>query len=470
MKKGMSIIEVILAMGLFVLFSTGALSVVLQGLEMGRGSGETVQASHYANEGIEATRSIKNQLFSKLVATSSVGVVRVNNLWDFGGVSNTFDKYTRVIKIEDVYRDTNGNIVSSGGTLDNLTKKVTSTVSWLATSVRPRSIEYITYLSDFKKPIIGDWSNPSIESTINIAKNGNGIKIKVIGNYAYIVRTIGTPNFVIYDLSNLQTPTLVGSLTLTSPANNLFILGQYAYLASTDNNQELQIVNVSNPSSPTLVGTYNGGGTANSNDVFIEGNYAYLVRDNSTSQELFVLNISNPTSPTLAGSLNLLGNIKSIIKIGNYLYLASTDNNQELQIINISNPGAPTLTTSLGLTGNNDAISISGLNNTIYIGRTGGGIVSINITNPPSPSLINTLNIGGDINDISINNDGTLLFLATSNTIAEFRVINANNPLTSLSLINMTSILNGVYYDQLLDRAFVVGNTNNAEFFVIKPN
>jgi len=274
---------------------------------------------------------------------------------------------------------------------------------------------------------------------------------------------------MIVDISNTVAPVLVGSLNLTNPANNLFVLGQYAYLASTNNNQELQIINIGNPTNPTLVGFFNAGGTSDGNDIFVEDNYAYLVRNNNkTNPELYVLNILNPTNPSLVGSLNLLGNIESLIKIENYLYLVST--NDELQIVNISNPGLPVLTTTLNLTGNPDALSISGLNSIIYIGRAGGDLVSINITNPLNPTLINTLNVGGDINDISINTDGSLLFLATTNTTADFRVVTTLNPLVSLSLIDMSGTLNGVFYDQYFDRAFAVGNSNNSEFNIIKSN
>lgn len=72
-----------------------------------------------------------------------------NNVWDFNGTNNVFDKYTRVIKIEDVQR-LNGDIVSSGGIVDVNTKKITSSVTWNYTAARPQKIDTVTYLTNWR--------------------------------------------------------------------------------------------------------------------------------------------------------------------------------------------------------------------------------------------------------------------------------------------------------------------------------
>src|SRR5258708_3473724 len=134
LQSGFSVIEVMLASALFVIFSTGIVSVVLQGFDANRlGSEETI-ANQYASEGLEAVRSIKNQGFTKLVNSGGTGVIRnASNVWAFGGGSNAFAKYLRVITIADAQRDSSGNIVASGGTIDPNIKKVTSTVTWNVT-------------------------------------------------------------------------------------------------------------------------------------------------------------------------------------------------------------------------------------------------------------------------------------------------------------------------------------------------
>ncbi len=150
MKKSFSIIEIILAAALFVIFASGVIGVVLFGFDMNRLGGEQTIASQYASEGLEATRSIKNQNFSNLVNTLGTGISQVGGVWVFSGTNNTFDKYSRVISVSDVQRDLNGNIVVSGGIVDPLTKKITSTVTWNVSSNRNNSVVLTTYLTNWK--------------------------------------------------------------------------------------------------------------------------------------------------------------------------------------------------------------------------------------------------------------------------------------------------------------------------------
>lgn len=158
MNKGFSVIEVVLAAALFMLFSTSAVGVVLQGFNANRLGAEETIANQFAAEGIEAVKSIKNQAYSNLVNSTGIGVTRISNVWAFSGTNNILthnstDNYTRVIKVESVNRDGSGNIVASGGTLDPDTKKITSTVSWNFNSARPESVVLSSYLSDWRKAV-----------------------------------------------------------------------------------------------------------------------------------------------------------------------------------------------------------------------------------------------------------------------------------------------------------------------------
>ena len=165
LSSGFSVIEVILAAALFMIIATGSITVILQGTDSNRLGEEQTVANQYAAEGMEAVRSIKNQGFSNLTAVNPTprAVNPIGGVWAFGadGTNNTnifnpVGKYTRTIKVESVNRDAvppAGNIVVSG-TLDPDTKKITSTVSWNFTPSRLNSVELISYLSDWKKPIV----------------------------------------------------------------------------------------------------------------------------------------------------------------------------------------------------------------------------------------------------------------------------------------------------------------------------
>ncbi len=151
-EKGFSVIEVILATALFMILATGSITVILQGLGSNRLGEEQTVANQYAAEGIEAVRSIKNQGFSNLVNSAGTGIARVSNVWAFSGSNNILsNKYTRALTVSDVQRDCSGNIVASGGTIDSLTKKIMSTVSWNFTPSRTNSVQLTSYLSDWRR-------------------------------------------------------------------------------------------------------------------------------------------------------------------------------------------------------------------------------------------------------------------------------------------------------------------------------
>src|SRR3990167_7094154 len=160
LSSGFSVIEIILAAALFMIIATGSITVILQGTDSNRLGEEQTVANQYATEGMEAVRSIKNQNFANLVNSAGTGVAQSGGVWIFSGTNNTntfnpVGKYTRAIKVESVYRDAvppAGNIVTSG-TLDPDTKKITSTVSWNFTPSRANSVQLISYLSDWRKPI-----------------------------------------------------------------------------------------------------------------------------------------------------------------------------------------------------------------------------------------------------------------------------------------------------------------------------
>lgn len=152
-QKGFSVIEVLLAAGLFVVFSIGVVVALLQGLNMNRLGQEETIATQYATEGVEAARSIRNRSYASLVETPGTGIDRVGGVWDFSGENNVLDgKYTRTIVIAEVQRDGDGNVVESGGTIDPDTKKVTVTVSWQA-AAQQNSVVLTTYLTDWKLPL-----------------------------------------------------------------------------------------------------------------------------------------------------------------------------------------------------------------------------------------------------------------------------------------------------------------------------
>lgn len=64
--------------------------------------------------------------------------------------NETVDEFTRSVVISAVARDSSGNIVTSGGTTDPRTFKVTSTVTWQY-GTENHKVELVRYLTDWRR-------------------------------------------------------------------------------------------------------------------------------------------------------------------------------------------------------------------------------------------------------------------------------------------------------------------------------
>jgi len=146
---------------------------------------------------------------------------------------------------------------------------------------------------------ISSFSSPSFEGAYNI---GDALGVAVSDDYVCVGgSSISDPDtgVWIFDRDNPSSPELLGNLD-TAPAYDIAIKNNYACLA---NGSGLVIADISNPSSPAIVGSHPTG--ANSYDVDVEGDYAYVAsydnglvvlhmeEENSSSESLQV-GISNP--------------------------------------------------------------------------------------------------------------------------------------------------------------------------------
>lgn len=470
-STGFGIIEIIVAMGIFIIIAVTAVSTISQGFSTVRLGDNETDATIYAQEGIEAVRSIKNQAWSNLT-NGNHGASSGGGFWAFSGTSDTKGSYTRQITVADTYRDTSNNIQLSGcaNQLDLNTKKVTSAVNWNFTAVRANSVSLESYFSYWKKTAFGNWATITKESGVDLAGSANTSKIQVYGHYAYIIRATGTPNFAVFDIST-TTPSLSGSLTLSGTPTNIYILGRYAFISNQDDSTELQIIDVCTPASPSSVGTFNAAGTADANGVFTLGNYAYLVRGTSIDDEFLIIDVTTPSSPTLTGSLDLGDDGHEVVVLGTNAYVSSSSNTQELQVVSLSTPASPSLIGSLNLAGGSDALTITGFDSAILIGRQGGEFDTINVSTPSTPSLSGTYLAGNTVNDISLGNANLYAFLGTNNILSEFQVVDIStlSTPTLLGSFDYTNNINGVAYSSFNDRLYAGTEANSEELADFKP-
>lgn len=108
---------------------------------------------------------------------------------------------------------------------------------------------------------------------------------------------------LIYNISNITTPTLVTTIGISS-LNGLHVMsstqsGNYLYLALGDHfnasaqKSGMAIVNIANPSSPTVTATYSFTSNSGAGQVAVEGNYAYL---SAMQNGIIVLDVTNKSN------------------------------------------------------------------------------------------------------------------------------------------------------------------------------
>ena len=218
-------------------------------------------------------------------------------------------------------------------------------------------------------------SNPNAPTFVgSYDTSGQALGVQVVENYAFIADN--DKGLQIIDISNPTAPTLAGSYDTSGYGYGVEVAGNYAYVA--DGYAGLQIINISNPTAPTLAASYDTLGSAYG--VEVEGNYAYVADYDSGLQ---IINISNPTAPTLYGSYGSLGSAYGVQVVGSYAYIADSD--KGLQIIDISNPAIPTPKSNYDTPGYAQKVQVVG--NYAYVTDL-YSLQIIDIINPSAPNLV----------------------------------------------------------------------------------
>ncbi|MFC1655329.1 hypothetical protein ACFL3C_00495 [Patescibacteria group bacterium] len=147
-NKGNSIIEIIIAIGIFALVFPTLSILVIGGFSTTLRDSERFQADMYLQQGFEAMRSIRDYGYANLT-TGTHGLTKTNGYWELSGSSDTNGQFTREIVVEEVERDSNCAIVASGGKVDNNSKKITATITWDIEAGNSTSISTSQYLHNW---------------------------------------------------------------------------------------------------------------------------------------------------------------------------------------------------------------------------------------------------------------------------------------------------------------------------------
>ena len=152
-QKGQFLLEVLLSLGVFLVFITGSVILVARYSNSTIKSNDLHEADLILSESVGAIESVADDDFTNL-ADGTYGLVKTSGVWVLQGSPDTVKgRYTRTITIEPIMRDDNCAIVSSGGTDDPDSKNIVIDVSWLESGANR---------SQYLEKLITNWENPSV--------------------------------------------------------------------------------------------------------------------------------------------------------------------------------------------------------------------------------------------------------------------------------------------------------------------
>lgn len=496
--QGFGLIELMLAITLMLVLSLAGVGLVSRTYSTNRLASDTSEAGFYAQEGIEAVRSLKNKDWANLDTggvgcTDSItgGVEILSNEWNWKGTADTFSDYTRSITIQNVCRDTFGDVVASGGTYDPNIKRVTSTVDWNFSSSRANSSELVTYLTNWEEAITFtpscDWTQATIVQTADTPESNDPNELYVEDPYAYVVsdrqKSGVKEEFNIIDLSDVYNSTTMSGLKTGSNTLGIWNFGDTSYITTAGTEiRTVDITNKLNPVFGALVRDLPTG--ANSKGIVATTNHLITARAtaNGTGVDYSeILLLDRPTLNTLDGyELNAISD--KVFVLDNYVYATSRDNTKELLELSVSGsiPYTLTYTGSYNSQDRPNGTAVFAEENNIYLGTTNNTgshngledgefyILSSSHVAPNPFALVGQYDVGATVYDIYVND--IFAFLATDKVGAEVIILNISDPnnITEVISFDLGGRSKGVKPSATQCRIYAISDNDSAEFAVIE--
>jgi len=203
------------------------------------------------------------------------------------------------------------------------------------------------------------------------------------------------PQLKILDISNLESPVVVGSASYAgSGATTLAVVGDYVLVG--DETAGVVRFDVSDPANPVQAGSLEFGPFTVYEIGAYEG-FAYVI----TGGGLRVLDLSSPTEMSVVGTSSR-GGIGGIIFDDDLAYHSARGG---LIVFDVSDPSVPLVLGNI-VVGQPRGIAKSG--SSVYL--TDGEVLSVvDVSDPTSPIIVDTIDILADADDVAI--QGSLAFV-----------------------------------------------------------
>jgi len=484
-SSGQSLVEILLAIALFVLGISTVVTVYLNALTSERAASERMEAIFYADEGLDAIRSVRDVNFATLAA-GTYGLAIDGGVWTLSGTSDTHDLYQRQIQISE---------------LDADTRYVTSTVTWNFTDTQSREVSFTTFFTNWQQPSgggHGSWATPKLAAQLDLSGSADALAVAATGTTVYVGRQSSgggeqsgehgnsgehghnsnpsQDNFVIIDASSSTNPLVLGSLDIGTDVTDIGLSsdGSYAFLVTPSNSSELHVVDITNSSSPTEVASLGLQENGDPQGVYVSGTTLYIARIGNPT--LAIVNVSNPLAPVEITSeyanFKGAGDVTGSLTNNDFVFLAGHGNHKEFLSVNVSNPQHPGIAGHINFSGSANGLSVAASGSVAYVGRDESSkpeFETVNVSDVSSPSSLGYYEYDGVLNSVRTGNG--YVNLGGSSSTAEFLILDAVNPSSPLRYASVDLPGNSDILGLAVtpDAAYAVSSNHSSELVIIVP-
>jgi type II secretory pathway pseudopilin PulG len=478
-KAAISLIEVMIASVIFMIFALPIFLLSLQSLDRTYINEANESSLSYAQEALEAAKSIANRNYLNL-ANGTYGLDDTSGQWEFSGTSDTQETlYLRTVTIEDVYRDGSGDIAATG-TLDPHTKKISVNVAWTWRQLVNYDEDLVTYMSNWTTTkwtestctefnagtltdmdlistasppgdncslsVTGSVSFSSFYSRLNLGAHGNGIDVE--DDYSFTATHKSNVGLQIHDISDRENPVSEASLDVGARGLSVLEDSDVLYMGVQSSTAGFTTIDVGTKSSPTQEDTINVGGYGNRGD--LSGDYFHLGVE-AASGGFVIIDVSSPSVLSIESTLDVGAVVNDVKVSGDYAYLATEDASSGFIVVDISDPAAPSEVASIDVDDEANAVFVNGA--FAYVGTKNAtdSFKIINISSPTSPSLITSIDLGVEVMDITIN--GAYIYTVMDDNSENVGIIDNSNPLSAYLLL--TDDIGGKATSTVTDSGYV---------------
>lgn len=378
-QRGQMLVEIMLALAISALFLPALLTGIVASQEGGAQEKLRFEATALLKQASEAVRAVKDSGWSNIASKKGIvtNPIIQGTTWVLANGNYTANGFTTSVNISDVYRDSFGAIVSSGGEIDPSTLQADITVSW--NSPYNSSVTTSTYLTRFEQNTtqrddtisefsdgrtsgttitntsggevaltqIADpnWCLPSFTSSMAIDGLGIGRTIQATQGRV-LTGTTGDASITLEKIiiNDTNPPTRGDVFTWNQyNTNEVFSLNldAYAYVATPNNTKPVVKVNISSyPFQEVGYFMTDNQATADGKSVYVVGGTGYAIVGGRLWNFSTTPNVDNNRMPRLdIDGVALYGTTATATRVwvvGNYAYVAADDANNALQIFDLT--------------------------------------------------------------------------------------------------------------------------------------